>query len=231
MRGAGPIVNTLPGSRAGLILVGFALGMPVALADRADLAGTWLQLSAGRPSATLTPEAEEAVAGYVPLRDDPDLRCLPPSLTNVIGIPDPPWEIRLHEDRVEIDFEYMDVRRRVPLDPDLSVEDAPYTVEDHPHLGRSVGRLDGDVLVVDTGDVGPGYVDTRGPAEGFPQSTGMRYEERYRADGDRLYVEIIHTDPLYYVEPFSMSFEFFRVDLEVLAFDCQIDAANYDERL
>ena len=224
-------MNTLPGRRTGIFVAGMVLGLPVALADRADLEGTWLQLGAERPSATLTPEAQEAVADYVPLRDDPDLRCLPPSLTNVIGIPDPPWEIRLHEDRVEIDFEYMDVRGRVPLDPDLSVEDAPYTVADHPHLGRSAGRFEGEVLVIDTGDVGRGYVDTRGPAEGFPQSAGMRYEERYRADGDRLYVEIIHADPVYYAEPFSMSFEFFRVDLEVLEFDCQIDAANYDERL
>lgn len=219
------------GSRTGLILAGIALGLPAAWADRADLEGTWLQLSAGRPSATLTPEAEQAIADYVPLRDDPDLRCQPPSLTNVIGIPDPPWEIRLREDRVEIDFEYMDVRRRVPLDPDLNVADAPYTVEGHPHLGRSVARFEGEELVIDTGDVGQGYVDTRGPAEGFPQSTRMRYEERYRADGDRLHVEIMHTDPVYYVEPFSMSFKFFRVDLEVLEFNCQLDAANYDERL
>ena len=231
MRRAGPIVKPLPGSRTGLFLAGFVLGLPVASADRADLEGTWLQLSAGRPSATLTPEAEEAVADYVPLRDDPDLRCLPPSLTNVIGIPDPPWEIRLHDDEVEINFEYMDVRRRVPLDPELGVGDAPYTVEEHPHLGRSVGRYEGEVLVIDTGDVGRGFVDTRGPAEGFPQSTRMRYEERYRADGDRLFVEIIHTDAVNYVEPFSMSFEFFRVDLEVLEFACQIDAANYDDRL
>ncbi|MCZ0953997.1 MAG: hypothetical protein OXQ89_02205 [Rhodospirillaceae bacterium] len=98
-------------------------------------------------------------------------------------------------------------------------------------MGRSVARFEGEELVIDTGDVGQGYVDTRGPAEGFPQSTGMRYEERYRVDGDRLYVEITHTDPVYYVEPFSMSFEFLRVDLEVLEFDCQIDAANYDDRL
>lgn len=108
---------------------------------------------------------------------------------------------------------------------------APYTVEVHPHMGRSVARFEGDELIIDTGDVDQGYVDTRGPAEGFPQSTGMRYEERYRADGDRLYVEITHTDPVYYVEPFSMSFEFLRVDLEVLEFDCQLDAANYDDRL
>ena len=94
-----------------------------------------------------------------------------------------------------------------------------------------MGRYNGDVLVIDTGDVGEGFVDTRGAAEGYPQSTGMRYEERYRADGDRLYVEITHTDPVNYVEPFDMSFEFLRVDLEVLEFDCQLEGANYDDRL
>ena len=217
--------------RAVSLALGFSLGLPMASAQRAELEGTWLQLSASRPVVGLTPAGQAAVADYVPLRDDPDLQCVPASLTNVIGIPDPPWEIRLHDDHVEINFEYMDVQRRVPLDPDLSLEDAPPTVADHPHLGRSVGRFDGDVLVIDTGDVGEGFVDTRGAAEGYPQSTGMRYEERYRADGDRLYVEITHTDPVNYVEPFDMSFEFLRVDLEVLEFDCQLEGANYDDRL
>ena len=64
---------------------------------RANLAGAWLQLESDRPPVRLTPAGEAAVADYVPLRDDPDLRCTPASLTNVIGIPDPPFEIRLHE--------------------------------------------------------------------------------------------------------------------------------------
>ena len=160
-----------------LLALGLSLGLPMASAQRAELDGTWLQLSASRPQVGLTPAGQAAVADYVPLRDDPDLNCVPASLTNVIGIPDPPWEIRLHDDHVEINFEYMDVQRRVPLDPDLSLEAAPPTVADHPHLGRSVGRFDGDVLVIDTGDVGEGFVDTRGAAEGYPQSTGMRYED------------------------------------------------------
>ena len=214
-----------------LLALGLSLGLPMASAQRAEIEGTWLQLSASRPPVGLTPAGQSAVADYVPLRDDPDLKCIPASLTNVLGIPDPPWEIRLHDDHVEINFEYMDVRRLVPLDPDLSLENAPRTVADHPHLGRSVGRFDGEVLVIDTGDVGEGFVDTRGEAEGYPQSTGMRYEERFRADGDRLYVEMMHTDPANYVEPFSMNFEFLRVDLEVLEFDCQLEGASYDDRL
>jgi hypothetical protein len=207
------------------------LAVPAARADRAELAGTWLQLNAVRPPVGLTPAGRAAVADYVPLRDDPDLECKPASLTNVIGIPDPPWEIVLDDDSVEINFEYMDVKRRVPLDADLSAEEAPYTVPDHPHLGRSVGRFEGDVLVIDTVDVGVGFVDTRGEAEGYPQSNQMRYEERFRADGDRLSVQITHTDPVNYVESFTMQFEFLRVDLEILEFGCTVDAASYDDRL
>jgi len=216
---------------ARLLMAGLVFGTSAASADRAELQGNWLQLSAERPSAELTPEGRAAVADYVPLRDDPDLQCIPASLTNVIGIPDPPWEIRLHDDHVEINFEYMDVRRRVPLDSELSPEDAPYTVADHPHLGRSVGRYEGDALVIETADIGQGFVDTRGAVEGYPQSAGMRYVERFLADGDRLYVTITHVDPVNYAEPFDMSFEFLRVDLEVLEFGCTVEAASYDDRL
>ncbi len=203
----------------------------IAGAERGELDGAWMQLSAVKPPVELTDDGKAAVAGYVPLRDDPDLQCKPASLTNVIGIPDPPFEIRLQDDYVEINYEYMDVKRRVPLDLELSLADADFTVPDHPHLGRSVGRYEGDTLVIETGDLEVGFVDTRGEAEGYPQSSQMRTEERFRADGDRLYVDITHTDPVNYLDSFTMSFEFFRVDFEILEFGCTIDAASYDDRL
>jgi hypothetical protein len=204
---------------------------PSAAAQPSELDGAWMQLSAVRPPVELTPAGKAAVADYVPLRDDPDLQCKPGSLTNVIGIPDPPWEIRLHDGYVEINFEYMDVKRRVPLGSELTLDDAPYTVADYPHLGRSIGRYDGDTLVIETFDSEAGFLETRGEAEGYPQSTQMRMEERYRADGDSLFVDITHTDPVNYLDSFTMSFEFFRVDFEILEFGCTIDAASYDDRL
>ncbi len=208
------------------------LALPMgATAQFAELDGAWMQLSATRPYVELTAVGKEAVANYVPLRDDPDLHCKPGSLTNVIGIPDPPFEIRLHDGYVEINFEYMDVKRRVPLDPELRLDDAPYTATDYPHLGRSIGRYEGGTLVIETIDSEKGFLETRGAAEGYPQSTQMRMEERYRAEGDSLYVDILHTDPVNYTDSFTMSFEFFRVDFEILEFGCTIDAANYDDRL
>ncbi len=216
----------------GWLPVAFLVTLPLsAAAQRSELDGAWMQLSASRPLVELTPAGQAAVADYVPLRDDPDLQCKPGSLTNVIGIPDPPFEIRLHDGYVEINFEYMDVKRRVPLDPELRLDDAPYTVADHPHLGRSIGRYDGETLVVETAGSYAGLLETRGEAEGYPQSTQMVMEERYRADGDSLFVDITHTDPVYYLDSFTMSFEFFRVDFEILEFGCTIEAASYDDRL
>ena len=214
------------------LLTGFAGVLPAtAAAERAELDGAWMQLSAARPAVELTPAGEAAVADYVPLRDDPDLECKPASLTNVIGIPDPPFEIRLRDDQVAINYEYMDVKRTVPVGSGLDVTSAPYTVPDHPHLGRSIGRYEGDTLVIESGDIQQGFVDTRGPVEGYPQSAQMRTEERFRADGDRLYVDILHTDSVNYLNPFTMSFEFIRVDFEILEFGCTVEAASYDHRL
>ena len=208
------------------------LVLPIsAVAQRSALDGAWMQLSASRPDVELTTIGKEAVADYVPLRDDPDLQCKPGSLTNVIGIPDPPFEIRPHESHVEINFEYMDVKRRSPLDPELHLDDAPFTAADYPHLGRSIGRYEGDTLVIETAGSEVGFLETRGAAEGYPQSTQMRMEERFRAEGDLLYVDILHTDPVNYTDSFTMSFEFFRVDFEILEFGCTVDAANYDHRL
>lgn len=227
MRRARTLVRAL---RADAILVAIAILTPFAAsAQREMLDGVWMQLSGDRPPVELTPVGQASAADYNPLLDDPDLRCQPASITNVIGIPDPPFEIRLFDDYVEINHEYMDVRRSVPVDGELNATDAPYTAPEYPHLGRSAGRYDGDTLVIQTENVEAGFVDTL--RQMYPQSIQMRTEERYRADGDSLFVDISHSDPVNYLEPFTMSFEFFRVDFEILEFGCNPEAANYDDRL
>jgi hypothetical protein len=67
-------------------------------------------------------------------------------------------EIPQRGDHVEINYEFMDVHRSVPLHGTLA--DAPPTVPDWPHMGRSLGRYEGEELVVDTIDAEPGYLDT-----------------------------------------------------------------------
>src|SRR6058998_1400930 len=83
-----------------------------------------------------TPAGEKARAAYDFQKDDPDFQCKPASITRIMHTPSPPIEVRQHQDYVEINYEFMDVRRRVPLKAGLAAKDAAYAVREHPHLGR-----------------------------------------------------------------------------------------------
>ena len=196
---------------------------------RADLDGVWLFYGAQVPEDPgLTAAGRVKLEQYDPLRDDTDTICKPVTFTSIMHTPSPPIEIRLHDDHVEINYEFMDVHRRVPLNGTLAK--APHTVADHPHMGRSVGRYEGEELVIDTVDVEAGYLDTLGFA-GLPQSAGMRTEERFRPDGDRLEVVVTHYDSVYYTKPMVMTYDFVRVDTQIMPWGCTLEGANYDERL
>jgi hypothetical protein len=200
-----------------------------AAGTRDDLDGVWLFYGSQVPKDPgLTPAGREKLEQYDPLRDDADTDCKPATFTNIMHTPSPPMEVRQHGDHVEIDYEFMDVHRRVPLGGTLA--SAPYTVADHPHMGRSIGRYEGDELVIETADVEAGYLDTLG-LPGLPQSAQMRTEERFSPGGDRLRVVVTHYDPVYYTKPMVMTYEFVRVDTEIMPWGCTLEGANYRERL
>jgi hypothetical protein len=200
-----------------------------AAGTRADLDGVWLFYGAKVPEDPgLTAAGREKLDRYDPLRDDTDTICKPVTFTNIMHTPSPPIEIRQHGADVAINYEFMDVHRRVPLDGALAT--APYTVADHPHMGRSIGRYEGQELVIETIDVEAGYLDTLGFA-GLPQSAEMRTEERFIPAGDRLKVVVTHRDPVYYTKPMVMTYDFVRVDTEIMEWGCTLEGANYDQRL
>ena len=97
-------------------------------------------------------------------------------------------------------------------------------------MGRSMGRYEGAELVVDTFDVEAGYLDTLG-FPGLPQSAQMRTEERFIPDGDRLKVIVTHNDPVYYTKPMVMTYDFVRVDTQIMEWGCTIEGASYDKHL
>jgi len=196
---------------------------------RTELDGVWLFYGAQVPEDPgLNAAGRAKLEQYDPLRDDTDLSCKPVTFTNIMHTPSPPIEIRLHAEDVEINYEFMDVHRRVPFRGTLA--DAPYTVAQHPHMGRSIARYEGEDLVVDTADVAAGYLDTLGFA-GLPQSAQMRTEERFIPAGDRLKVVVTHHDPVYYTRPMVMTYEFVRVDTQIMEWGCTLEGANYDRRL
>jgi hypothetical protein len=141
--------------------------------------------------------------------------------------PSPPIEIRQRGETVEINYEFMDVHRRVPIKAGLAAKDAPFTVPEHPHLGRSVGRYDGETLVIDTVGQRAGILDTLG-APGLVQSDQMRTEERFIPEGDRMRVVVTHYDPVYYAKPLVVTYPYQRLPGgEILPWDCTPEEASY----
>ena len=92
-------------------------------------------------------------------------------------------------------------------------------------LRRNNGaRFEGDSLVIETVDPEAGFLNTLSTP--YPQSAQMRTEARFTADSDRLHVDILHTDPVIYREPFVSSSS---ASLEILEFGCTIEAASYGD--
>ncbi|SVD03605.1 uncharacterized protein METZ01_LOCUS356459, partial [marine metagenome] len=121
-----------------LILIGNLSGSltftsAVSGGERSDLDGVWNlvhesardSVLSGTPPIIMTRAGAEKNAAYDFLQDDPLMRCIPPSISRVMLTPSPLFEIRQRETYVEINYEFMDVKRRIPLDPILDLSDAP----------------------------------------------------------------------------------------------------------
>jgi hypothetical protein len=195
---------------------------------RADLDGVWILLRAQVGTLQLTPEGEKKRAAYDFQRDDPDFQCKPASITRVMHTPSPPIEVRQRQDRVEVNYEFMDVHRRVPLTAGLSPSNAPYAVREHPHLGKSVGRYEGEALIIETVGQSAGVLDTLG-APGLYQSNQMRTIERFIPNGDRMQIVVTHYDPVYFVQPLTVTFSYLRLPGgKIESWDCKPEEATFE---
>jgi hypothetical protein len=180
-----------------------------ALAKLPDFSGVWEiggggggGRGGGRGSAPagpqLTPAAEvrrkELQARG--LQDSETANCLPPGMPGIMGQPYP-MEFLLTPGKVTIVIEaYQQVRhiytdgRALPEDPDPKFH------------GTSVGRWEGDTLVVET----VGFSPLTELARNVPHSGKMRIVERFRlADPDTMTIETTITDPDVLRAPFTSS--------------------------
>ena len=148
-----------------------------------------------RPAAAAI--AQERRAGLA--KDIPLTRCLPAGvpLVNVLPAPykliqTPASIAMLYEQDTTFRQIFID-GRKLPADPQPS------------WLGYSVGKWDGDTLVVDTA----GFNDRSWlDAFGHPHSQAMRVTERFhRRDFGHMEVQITVDDPTMYTKPFSIKIE------------------------
>lgn len=123
--------------------------------------------------------------------------CLPPGLPRVLYMPGYSFEFLQRPEQIAIHYQWNRLLRLVDMDipqPDLI---APT------YLGQSVGKWQGDTLVVDS----IGFIDTTLlDAAGLPHSDALHVIERYTpsSDGKRMTVRITIEDPKTYVKPWEI---------------------------
>jgi len=179
---AGGAGAAAPGARPG----GPPAAAPGAGAPRAGGAGGARGGRGGGMQLTPEAEARRKELQSRPAEDTSAANCLPPGMPGIMGQPYP-MEFLLTPGKVTIVIEaYQQVRhiytdgRKLPEDPDPKFH------------GTSIGRWEGDTLVVDT----IGFSPLTQIAANVPHDGNMRIVERFRlTDPDTMTIETTITDP------------------------------------
>jgi hypothetical protein len=175
----------------------------------------------------LTPEGAEMLRRNTqPGVVGPNLKCLPDGVPHADLLPEPFKIIQIPSQIVML-YEVETIFRQVFTDGRKFPEDpAPAW------LGYSIGRWEGDTLVVDSiGFNDLGWLDARGHGH----SEKMRVEERFhRRDYGHMDVQVTITDPVVFTKPFTINFtEGLLPDTDVFEHICienERDAAHLPGR-
>ena len=214
-----------------LVALAVAIGLPMAASAQArpldaaqarpDLSGNWIR--GGRIDFgpwDFTEAGRQKFESYDFKKDDPAYGCIGASWTRVWLNPNVLVRITQAAETVRLQYEWMDIDRRLPLVDSASPNPKRITIPKMPALGRSTAWYDGDALVIDTIDFAPGYVSTMEKWAGMPQSRRMHTVERLRRTGDVLAVETTHVDPAYYRKPLVVSIEYRKSEFELMEYGC-----------
>jgi hypothetical protein len=147
------------------------------------------------------------------VRDNPSLHCLPHGIP-IQGLVSEPNKIVQTPGLMVILYEADATHRQIYTDG------RPLPKDPQPAwLGYSVGRWEGDTMVVETaGFNDKSWLDLSGHSHG----EALRVTERYRRrDFGHLDVEITFDDPVMYTRPFSIKFtQVLQADTDLLEFIC-----------
>ena len=139
---------------------------------------------------------------------NPDFKCFPRGPTASWQGLEHPMEIIQTPQRTLITFEWGGEMRRIWTDGRPQPEDPPFT-----WMGQSVGKWEGNKLVVDTIAI---HEHTWLDRAGHPHTNAMRLTERIsRPERDRLVVEMTIDDPKAYTMPFTITMGFNRSRYEL----------------
>ena len=198
---------------------------PKTAAGKADLSGIWnpnpkflrnIAADLGKADLPMRPWAEElfSVRSSGALSHlEPDANCLPQGVPKINTAP-APWKLIQSDGAVVILYEAFTQFRQIFLDGRQLPKDPNPT-----WFGYSVGKWDGDTLVVDSiGFNGRIWLDQLG----HPSTEQMRVTERFRRkDFGHMEIRVTVDDPGAYTMPWNMTQEqTLMADGELLEFIC-----------
>jgi hypothetical protein len=210
-----------------------------------NLTGAWVPMGAGRgadpklapppagpivlkPEFAREYEARRAADAAATKRGEPPasdaVLCRPYGMPRMMAVATYPVEILQTPGQITIVTEAFSEVRRVYLDqPQLPIDEVPPG-----YYGHSVGRLQGDTLVIDTVGIKesvPGY-------NGIPHSAQMRITERLRlVTPDVLHNQISIEDPVVLEKPVVYTLAYRRLPgYKMVEFICENNREYVDEK-
>lgn len=215
-------------SRVAGALLFVAMLSPAALArgqgttaERPDLNGFWVNQYTPNLSVALGSEPPFTEFGAerwrtVDTSKDPTGICLPVGPSRAFTAPFP-FLLVQGKDTIGILFEYQSIWRAIYMDGRKHPED----IADYPYfMGHSIGRWEGNVLVVDTTGIDErSWLDTAG----HEHSAQLRLTERFEKTGaDTMLWTVTYEDPVYFTRPWSITRTFTRgkPDDRLLPYTC-----------
>jgi hypothetical protein len=192
---------------------------PVGDDARLDIFRVWVPVSvpntgSGRIEFPLTDRARSARASWDPA-GDASLRCEPPGMPAAMDNPYP-IEFIDRGDTIVLRLEEWDGVRTIHMAASAADETPVATP-----MGYSVGRWEGDALVVVTSHISSRYFDDLGT----PQSEAMHLTERFTLDNDaeRLEWRAEIVDPATFTEPVVLEIEWQWIPgNEIKPYDCAL---------
>ena len=170
--------------------------------------------SLGESDYPLTEAARSAKAAWDPLTDNPVINCEGKGMPAIMG-PPYPMELIDRGDVIVYRQEEFDSVRTIHMNPATAPTPEPSK------MGHSVGRWDGETLVVDTTLANWPHFD----GGGTPISGDAVYEERFSVseDGKRLNYTVLVTDPATFTEPVLLDRLWLWVPgVQVERYDCTL---------
>lgn len=166
---------------------------------------------------------DEAIKQGEPL-GTPAVECVPYGFPRMMAVALYPAEIIQQPSQITIITEaFSEVRRIYMNQPQLPIDEVPPG-----YYGHSVGKWDGDTLVVDT----VGIKESVPAYQMIPHSSQMRITERFRlVTPDMLHDQITIEDPVVLEKPFTYTLAYRRMpNYKMVEFVCENNREYLDEK-